>query len=261
MISNRAGPSVYKRPDKDATPATAGLNTNMGLKIEYIRFIDDCIVTELGGMAGTNMLELGNQHIDEKRGRVAESTGKEYYTNRGCNHISVDLNAEDGALPLDLSRPIDKPEWQGFFDIVTNSGTTEHVEPFDSQYECFENIHNWMKVGGIAVHLVPDDHELVLRGRWKNHCNNYYSLAFFEALAEANNYRIATSALINQLICVCLVKEQEQPFMADREALLQHITRKSGGTLYFGINDAGFSRTQLFIARLRAFRKKLFRRR
>ena len=71
----------------------------MGLKIEYIRFIDDCIASQLGSMQGLRMLELGNQHVDDKKGRVAEKTGKAYYTNRGCEHVSIDLNEEDGALP------------------------------------------------------------------------------------------------------------------------------------------------------------------
>lgn len=232
----------------------------MGLKLEYIRFIDDCIAGHLGDTAGIHMLELGNQHVDDKKGRIAEKTGKEYYTNRGCHHLSVDLNAEDGALPLDLSKRIDKPEWDGYFDVITNSGTTEHVEPFESQYECFENIHRWQKLGGIVVHLVPDARELDRRGRWKNHCNNYYTLDFFQALADANGYRMTEAAIINQLACVCLVKERDEPFMDDREALLAGIERRSGGTQYLGINDAGFTRTQSAIARLKALRKTLFKR-
>lgn len=233
----------------------------MGLKVEYIRFIDDCIAEHLGGAQGKRMLELGNQHVDDKKGRIPEKTGKAYYTNRGCEHVSIDLNAEDGSLPLDLSQRIEKPEWEGYFDIITNSGTTEHVEPFESQYECFENIHRWLKPGGIVVHIVPDAYELQRRGRWKNHCNYYYTLEFFQALADANAYRMSKSGIINQLAAACLVKETDRPFMADREALLAGITRKTGGTVYPGINDAGFTRTQSAIARLKAFRKKLFRRR
>lgn len=232
----------------------------MGLKVEYIRFIDDCIASHLGAMEGVRMLELGNQHVYDKKGRIEERTGKAYYTNRGCRHVSVDLNAEDGALPLDLSQRIEKPEWEGYFDVITNSGTTEHVEPFEAQYECFENIHRWLKVGGIVVHLVPDAHELERRGRWKKHCNNYYSLEFFRGLADANGYTMAASGIIDQLTAACLVKEADGPFMSDRAALLAGITRRSGGTQYLGINDAGFSRAQSAINKLRAFRKRVFRR-
>lgn len=232
----------------------------MGLELEYIDYIADCVTTQFGDFQGKNMLELGNQVIGKSAGRIKESTGKDYYTSLGCHHVSIDLNEEDGALPIDLSKLIDKPEWTGHFDIITNSGTTEHVEPYETQYECFANLHNWLKVGGIAVHIVPDIDELNRRGRWRNHCNNYYSQTFFQALADNNNYRVYAPKYIRQLACVCLIKKKDVPFMSDREAFLEHIARLRGGTHYVGINDAGFTDTPSFYERARAFKHRLLRR-
>ncbi len=206
----------------------------MGLQPAYLDYIEECARSELGGLAGTRMLELGDQVISIEG--VAERTGKDYYENRGVAHVSFDLNGAHGALEVDLAQPIADPAWRGAFDIVTNSGTTEHVEPYEAQYTCFQNIHDCLKVGGISVHLVPDLDELEQRGAWRNHCNNYYTHGFFARLAELNGYRLVSSKVINGLRCACLRKNVDAPFTADREAVLAGIGRRFGGVVYSGIN-------------------------
>ncbi len=199
----------------------------MGLESSYLDYIQDCVTVTLGDLAGMHMLELGDQVILTKR--IPESTGKEYYENRGVHHTSFDINGEHGALRVDLSKPISNRDWVSAFDIVTNSGTSEHIEPFTSQYECFMNIHNCLRQGGIAVHLVPDIVELKRRGHWRKHCNNYYSHEFFALLAELNGYALLSTKVINGLRCVCLRKDASGPFTADRDALLAQIARREGG--------------------------------
>lgn len=207
----------------------------MGLIRSYLEYMQDCIEGSLGGMDGKTMLELGDQLIfgDD----VPEKTGKEYFQNRGLFHISIDLNADNGALPFDLARPIREKRFTGRFDVVTNAGTTEHVEPHRAQYECFENIHGFLRVGGIAIHIVPDVDELEQHGLWKDHCNNYYSHRFFEMLAEQNGYALLSSQVIGGLRCACLQKQTSRPFMRNRRLLLSQIARRSGGVVYEDIND------------------------
>ena len=66
--------------------------------------------------------ELGNQRMKWNRHR----TGKVYLTDKGVlEHVSIDMNGQNGALKLNLGAPIDK--WRNYFDMVTNYGTTEHV--------------------------------------------------------------------------------------------------------------------------------------
>ena len=213
----------------------------MGLNRAYIGYIEKCARDTIGGLQGKRMLELGNQHIRDEA--IAEKTGKEYYINRVIEHISVDLNGSDGALMVDLSQPIKFANWYGYFDIITNAGTSEHVGlPKKNQYQCFMNIHNCLKVGGIAVHLVPDIYELKDKGCWKSHCNYYYSREFFRMLAEINNYRLISTDRINDLLCICLQKEKEVPFMRNRTKFLKYITRKGLPKISQGINDRGIYR-------------------
>lgn len=208
----------------------------MGLRRQYIDYIQECVDATLGDLRGRTMLELGNQQIPRRQG-IAERTGKAYYTRRGAIHTSLDFNGQDGAVALDLSKAIDKPEWDGHFDIITNAGTTEHVEPYEAQYECFANIHRWLKPGGIVVHIVPGIEELEPKGRWRGHCNNYYSRHFFERLAGANGYELVSTRVIRELRAACLRKVDERPFEADRAAFLESITRKEGGMVYYGADD------------------------
>jgi SAM-dependent methyltransferase len=206
----------------------------MGLSPDYLDLIERSAVSQLGGLAGMRMLELGDQTI--RTPGIPERTGKEYFENRGVDHTSFDLNAKNGALPVDLAQPIEDSRWLGAFDIVTNAGTTEHVEPYEAQYVCFRSIHDCLKVGGIAVHVVPDLDELEQHGSWANHCNNYYTDAFFRRLAELNGYTLISSQVMNGNRCVCLRKTTDAPFTASREEVLAGIGRRTGGKVYSGIN-------------------------
>jgi hypothetical protein len=196
----------------------------MGLRKSYIDFINRNITSCYGqAISGLKMLELGDQVIKKKSG-ISESTGKEYFTNRGFFHISVDLNGQRGALVKDLTNHEDFLEWPMYFDIVTNSGTTEHVEPFESQYDCFEIIHNCTKIGGLMIHIVPDILSLEA-GQFVNHCNYYYSEKFFNELAVNSNYSILENIFMDNLRCVALIKNTVD--FVNKEAFLKNITKIS----------------------------------
>lgn len=213
----------------------------MGLNKRYLDLIESSIADVVGQVRGKSMLELGDQVIGGD-GADAGKTGKLYFQERGVEHVSIDLNGRNGALAYDLSRPIRRPDWIGYFDIVTNAGTTEHVEPHRTQYACFQNIHNFWACGGVAIHIVPDIHELEAHGHWKGHCCNYYSHEFFEMLCEHNGYRLVSSTVIDGLRCVCLQKTRDQAFMLDEDRLLTRIAQRSEGIVYRGINDHGLLR-------------------
>ena len=89
------------------------------------------------------MLELGNQRIRnnvQKEYKIKEITGKQYFESLGVIHYSIDKNGKDGAIPLNLSKPITDNFWLNKFDIGTNFGTLEHIKK--------ENLDN-MKPGVI----------------------------------------------------------------------------------------------------------------
>lgn len=208
----------------------------MGIKTEYLEYALECISSSVGDLCGKKMLELGDQMILIEE--LHEKTGKEYFENRGVLHTSVDLNGCHGALKVDLAKPMERTDWKNNFDIVTNLGTIEHVEPKKAQYECFKSVHNCLKVGGIAIHFLPDIDELIKNGSWKNHCNNYYSHDFVNILVNNNDYELLSLKVINGLICPCYRKKSDSIFMQDRNEFLRHIVRKKGGAVYIDINES-----------------------
>lgn len=228
----------------------------MGLTAPYINFIEASVGLAFGdGVRGLRMLELGDQVVFDDR--LTEKTGKEYFVNRGYEHVSVDLNGEHGAVVRDLTKPAQFHDWFGSWDIVTNSGTTEHVEPFEAQYECFRILHNCMKVGGITVHLVPDIDERDQHGAWMDHCRYYYSQAFFDVMARECDYDVLFNTVIAGLRCATIRKTKNVPFMADRPKFLSLIARREFRTISkLGVAGTALRRMGLgrFLRRLQAIR-------
>ncbi len=197
----------------------------MGLKTSYLSFIEHSIEQTFGkDVNGLRMLELGDQVVLAPN--AAEKTGKEYFTNRGCEHVSVDINGLHGATVRDLTKPEQFRDWHDSWDILTNSATTEHVEPFESQYDCFNIIHSCIKMGGIAIHLVPDVYERDERGAWESHCRYYYSESFFELLAEECGYELLSNTVTDGLRCAAARKTKNVPFMKDHSQFLASIYRR-----------------------------------
>jgi hypothetical protein len=185
----------------------------MGLTNEYLNFFD----TNIKNLNLTNpkMLELGDQVVSPSL------TGKQYYTSLDYDHISVDLNGANGSLIKDLRYPKEFNHWNNYFDIITNAGTTEHVEPIDYQYDCFSIIHDCLKVGGIQLHVVPCIEGL---SDWANHCTIYYSIDFFNMLSKTNSYELIEIKLSsNNLLMVCLKKTNPSEFTKDKNVFNQYL--------------------------------------
>ena len=85
----------------------------------------------------------------------------------------IDLNGENGSSVIDLSKPMEINEQ---YDLVTDFGTSEHVEK--SLYNCWANKFNLCKTGGFILSENPKT------GNWKGHGFHYYTLEFYEKLAE-----------------------------------------------------------------------------
>ena len=137
------------------------------------------------------MLELGNQCINNKDiEHIEEKQGKEYFTNNGINHISINWNGNNGALKIDLTL---------------------------LQYEVFKNLHNCAKVGCFFTNSVPLDTEqnIEVNGTPTNPHGLYeYHTKFFEGLCKLCDYKIinintdrATWAPNNQGYCNAIYKK------------------------------------------------------
>ncbi len=196
----------------------------MGLRAPYLNFIESAIDQAFEDSKGLRMLELGDQVINDKS--IPEKTGKAYFENRGFEHVSVDSSGRLGSVARDLRDREQFKDWVNAWHVITNSGTTEHVEPFATQYDCFRILHDCVTVGGVVVHLNPDADDLDTNGTWKGHCRFYYTEAFHDTVARECGYELLANTVIRGLRCAAIKKVNDEPFMTDRAKFLQHIAQR-----------------------------------
>lgn len=114
-----------------------------------------------------------------------EIGGKKIYSLFGIdNYKSVDLFDPRADFRLDLNRKT--PEIVGF-DVVTNFGTAEHVFNIS---QVFENIHNFLRVGGVALHILPAYGDIP---------HGFYNIhpMLYSLMATANSYEIISLVYVN----------------------------------------------------------------
>lgn len=164
---------------------------------------------------GGKMLELGNQTI--YFGNDYGKPAKPMFEAKGFQHISVDINGQDGVIKTDLSKQNDLTKHIGKFDIVTDFGTSEHVQK--SYYNCWWTKHFNCKEGGYIVSENPKT------GNWKGHGFWYVTEKFFKNLAQSQGYDLIDigehPAMNNtkdgwNVYCV-LKKINDDPFMTENE--------------------------------------------
>lgn len=124
------------------------------------------------------MLELGNQTI--YFGLEYGKPAKPMFNLMGFQHTSVDMNGQDGALAIDLSK-INPCEIGENYDVVTDFGTSEHVKNY---YNCWCNKYAACKTGGLVVSENPKT------GNWPGHGLHYLTENFYKSLAEATQMDI-----------------------------------------------------------------------
>ncbi len=177
----------------------------MGLNMHTMNMLLEALdLVEISSFEGLSICELGNLYVRDcvhpflkDRDIPLYKTAKELFTHLGMKDTSLDWNGQDGALPVDLSKPVKNI---GTFDIIMNGGTAEHV--YD-QYECWRNIHNLCKEYGLVVSIGP------LSGSWLNHSPWRYSLKFFDCLSFINNYDLLERRMLSfedraDLDCHCV---------------------------------------------------------
>ena len=124
-----------------------------------------------------SVIELGAQNLytnGPAYGKYADT----FYRERGIRYQCIDLNGENRAWRRDLSKPYvdectaETPQ----FDLVTDFGTSEHVQGF---YQCWLNKWRLCKVGGVIVSENPKT------GNWPGHGYNYVTMEFYAGLSKA----------------------------------------------------------------------------
>lgn len=97
-------------------------------------------------------------------------------------------------------------------DIITNMGTSEHVETDGGQQMFFKNFHNACKVGELMIHCVPE------KDSYKDHCFYWYDQTFFKELATKNKYRVLELESIgvnegHMNVWVAMIKTEDNEFI------------------------------------------------
>lgn len=157
----------------------------------------------LNPLVGKSMLELGNKVKVSPSGRMVY---KKMFEGLGFVHTSVDMNGKDGALRVDLRKPLNL----GTFDMVTNFGTTEHVSPenIEGQAACWRNICEAMHPGSIFVSVTP----LPGAKKWEHHGAWYPTHEFFAELALFNGLEIERSYDDGNMVFARLRRVVDAPF-------------------------------------------------
>lgn len=177
--------------------------TNLSLK----RLHDyDCL------QSGVHMLELGCQNIYADGYANMTTSLKEFPKRFGVIMETWDILGCQNSKVVDLREPIEE-KYHGKFDVVTDFGTTEHVD--GNYYQARKNIHDACKVGGLMIHETP------LTGHWHGHGHNYLTYEFYAQLSLIMDYTIMELcieyAMGNTtdagLVCCVLKKRQDNKFM------------------------------------------------
>lgn len=175
------------------------MNNKKNKKIIVSRIVPDDVIKLMKPFNFKSMYELGNKITNGIPYSV-------FYRKLGIQYISIDINGRNGALKLDLTKPINLKSR----DMVSNIGTTEHVI---NQEAVFRNIHNLSHFR--MVHWVPIEKERI------NHGFYGYNELFFLNLCELNNYEIEKfyKDTDRHLICCSFKKTDDKEFVWDTNRL------------------------------------------
>lgn len=149
----------------------------MGITRYSLDRLNQTVSKNLENKSECTLLELGHQETYENLGfkYLRDLISQDYN-----KYITIDLHNNYGVTIFDLSEY--NPEAFSA-DIITNFGTTEHVEYEEGQYNCWSNMHSWLKIGGITIHHIPE------LGSWIDHCRYYTDFTFYKNL-ENYGYKI-----------------------------------------------------------------------
>jgi hypothetical protein len=100
-----------------------------------------------------------------------------FWTSLGFTYTAIDYDGHRDSTALDLNTENVPDGLRGQFDLVVNTGTTEHIA---NQANAFRVIHDLAVLGGIMYHEVP-------AGSWDHGLINY-GPKFFLLLQQQNNY-------------------------------------------------------------------------
>ena len=188
-----------------------------------LKYLEECFKDEdmPKELSAIRLCELGNQRIRIKP--VYSKISKIYLTAiMGINHISIDINGNDGTLQYDLAEPIINGHLLNSFHILTNYGTSEHIK---NQYQCFSNMHYLCKKNALFIHSVPWEGD----PKWENDKDYVYTFDFFRNLANNCHYKIMKEEICHRRgNCHVTMKKMEDNIFPSEKFFNQTIPTYNG---------------------------------
>ena len=162
-----------------------------------------------------DLLELGDQEVHDHRVAKMFSKLRDSSVFNPKSYTVYDLHKREGVTVFDLANK--HQEELKKFDIITNFGTTEHVEPELGQYNCWFNIHNMLNLNGLIVSIVPCSD-----GGWEDHCRYFYNEHFFENF-ENIGYNLLLYKVIEDKNCLSVLQKKEESNFLTEEQFWDHV--------------------------------------
>jgi hypothetical protein len=138
-------------------------------------------------LAATDLLDRAYQIFGRPRIELGSPGGGDFastappsmpfWTSIGFDYAAIDYDGHRHSIPLDLNTDRVPEKLRQRFDLVVNTGTTEHIA---NQAQAFRIIHDLTRIGGVMFHEVP-------AGSW-NHGLINYTPKFFLMLHKLNDY-------------------------------------------------------------------------
>jgi len=131
-----------------------------------------------------SVLELGAQNFYQTYGRVTSGCyADQYYKVKGVTRYDcIDLNGENYARVLDLSKPISS---LGSYDLVTDFGTQEHISikmNVEDLYNCWTTKYN-----ASSRHIISVNPKT---GNWPKHGAYFFTMDFYRVLSRLTGLHI-----------------------------------------------------------------------
>ena len=163
----------------------------------YTQFTVEKIEEILKNNSIKSVLDFGAQNLYNQPDLPAPYT-KEWYEGMGKSYVSIDINNEHGAIPIDLSKPLIEQINLDFnltrqYDLVVDAGTVEHVgidgkHKVEAFYNAWKTKYDLCKIGGVIYSENPKT------GNWPGHGFNYHTRGFYHDLLQL----LKTSGIIEE---------------------------------------------------------------
>jgi SAM-dependent methyltransferase len=175
---------LKKRGDLDGSTRVVEIGAQQ-LSNSFLRA--DALLTDCYRLFGCEQIHLGEPATADYQNGVElmpekNPSSRGFWQSLGFTYTSIEFEGYRDSIALDLNRDDVPQRFRSAFDLVVNTGTTEHVA---NQENAFRVMHDLCRPGGIMLHMLPS-------GGMMTHGLITYTPRFFWLLCRENRYEPRT---------------------------------------------------------------------